>query len=258
VSTDILLSADGIRKRFGGVQALDGATVQVPAGSITCLIGPNGSGKTTLLDCLTGFARVDSGVVRFAGRTITNRTVRHRVRAGLRRTFQAARVFGDMSIQEHLLLAQQESDRAGWLDEFTRSPRYRRATSEAVDRAQAALDLVELARPLTTPASELSYGQQKLLGLACGLVGRPALLCLDEPLGGVNPALAHRLIPVLSEANALGTTLLIVEHNIEFVAAVSDQVVVMAGGRSVVSGPPDILTSDERVFGVLSGTEEDA
>jgi ABC-type branched-subunit amino acid transport system ATPase component len=251
------LTAAGVRRGFGGVQALDGAELAITAGQITCLIGPNGSGKTTLLNCLTGFTRVDAGVVRFRGHTITKSSVRRRARAGLRRTFQATRVFGAMTVLDHLLLAQQEFDETNWFDEVTRSPRLRRAASAATERAHEVLELVELNRPFHTPARDLSYGQQKLLGLACGLVDRPALLCLDEPLAGVNPALAERLITVLIEANRRGTTPLIVEHNIEFVAAISDQVVVMANGRCVVAGPPSILTEDQRVFAILSGTEED-
>jgi ABC-type branched-subunit amino acid transport system ATPase component len=252
-----LLAAIGVHRRFGGVRALNGADLAITPGQITCVIGPNGSGKTTLLNCLTGFTRVDSGVVRFDGQTITRASVRRRARAGLRRTFQATRVFGAMTILDHLLLAQQEFDRANWFDDAVRSARLRRATAAATDRAREVLELVELRRPVDTPARDLSYGQQKLLGLACGLVDRPALLCLDEPLAGVNPALAERLITVLVEANRQGITPLIVEHNIEFVAAISDQVVVMAGGRSVVAGPPSVLTDDERVFAILSGTEEE-
>jgi ABC-type branched-subunit amino acid transport system ATPase component len=257
-SGDKLLTAAGLMKKFGGVQALDDAELTIERGQITCLIGPNGSGKTTLLNCLTGFIRPDGGDIRFAGRTVTRASIRARARAGLRRTFQATHVFGAMTIMDHLLLAQQEFDRANWLDEVTRSPRLRHAQLAARERAVQALELVELKRPADTPARDLSYGQQKLLGLACGLVDQPALLCLDEPLAGVNPALAERLIAVLTEANRRGTTPLIIEHNIEFVAAISDQVVLMAGGRTVVAGPPEILTDDERVFAVLSGTEEGA
>ena len=253
----VLLSATGLRKRFGGVQALEDAELEVVPGQITCVIGPNGSGKTTLLNALTGFTRVEAGDIRFAGRTITRSSIRRRARAGLRRTFQATHVFGDMSIIDHLLLAQQEFEQANWFDEIVRSPRLRATVRTATERAHESLELVELNKPPEMPAKDLSYGQQKLLGLACGLVGRPALLCLDEPLAGVNQALAERLIVVLTEANHRGTTPLIVEHNIEFVAAVSDQVVVMAEGRSVVAGPPSILTEDERVFAILSGTEEE-
>jgi branched-chain amino acid transport system ATP-binding protein len=253
-----LLEVDEMTMHFGGITALSGVSVALQEGAITSLVGPNGSGKTTLLNCLTGFARPASGTVRFRGRDISRTSRRQRILSGIRRTFQAAHVFQGLTILDHLLLAQQEFDNASWFDEFVRSRRLRRATTAAKQDAREALSLVELHRPVDALASDLSYGQQKLLGLACGLVGSPALLCLDEPLAGVNPALADRLVSVLEKANGRGTTLLIVEHNIDFVSMISDHVVVLAEGEVVVAGPPSELRDDPKAFEALSGLAEPA
>ncbi len=251
-----LLEAIGISKRFGGVVALDQVDLTLPPASVVSLVGPNGSGKTTLLDCLSGFSRVDNGTIRFSGLNITRFSRRRRIGAGIRRTFQAAHVFEGLTIEEHLILAQEAGERSLWIEDVLRLPRVRRAIRGARSRAHEALDFVELRKPPATLATDLSYGQQKLLGLACGLVAEPKLLCLDEPLAGVNPALAERLIPVVSRLREQGATVLIVEHNIEFVTAVSDQVVVLAEGEVIVSGPPGVLQSDERAFAALAGTSE--
>jgi ABC-type branched-subunit amino acid transport system ATPase component len=254
--SDMLLEATGISKRFGGVVALDHVDLSLPAAAVVSLVGPNGSGKTTLLDCLSGFTRADGGTVTFDSRNITRFSRRRRIAAGIRRTFQAAHVFEGLTLEEHLILAQQAGERSLWIEDVLRLPRVHHAVHKARVRAHDALDFVELRKAPTTLATDLSYGQQKLLGLACGLVAEPRLLCLDEPLAGVNPALAERLIPVVSRLREQGATVLIVEHNIDFVTAVSDQVVVLAEGEVVVSGPPEVLQTDERAFAALAGTNE--
>jgi ABC-type branched-subunit amino acid transport system ATPase component len=247
------VEARGITKRFGGVVALADVSVGFPPNKVTGIVGPNGSGKSTLIDCLTGFQRPTAGRVLLSGRDVTRASRRTRALAGLRRTFQAVHVFPGLTVLDHLILAQQEGHRVTLLGEIARSPRHRRNQRCFAERAAETLALVELTAAASRPAAALSYGQQKLLGLACGLVSSPSVLCLDEPLAGVSPRLADSLCHVLTTLRARGQTLLIVEHNIEFVSAVSDLVVVLAEGSVIAQGEPSVLRTDENVFRTLTG-----
>ncbi|MFF5179784.1 ABC transporter ATP-binding protein [Micromonospora sp. NPDC000316] len=247
------LEVTALTRRFGGVTALDAVNLTFTTGEVTCLVGPNGSGKSTLVDCVTGVTRPTSGSVRLRGADLGRTSQRARVRAGLRRTFQAVHTFAGLTVLEHMLIAQQETDGVRWLAQVVRSPGLRRAEKTATEKAMPVLELVGLAGRAGDQASALSYGQQKLLGLAIALAGEPNVLCLDEPLAGVSPRLTDVLVGVLGEVRRRGVTLLVVEHDIDFVADISDQVVVLAEGQVVAAGPPSVL-SDDVVFATLSGT----
>jgi neutral amino acid transport system ATP-binding protein len=247
------LRVTGLKKSFGGIAALQGVDLCLPPGSLTALVGPNGSGKTTFIDCLTAFQRADAGSVLLAGRDLSKLSARARIKAGIRRTFQAARTFAGISAIDHLLLAQQEHDNIGWFEQVLRSKRLRHSQCEHLERGREMLAVVELDTHRDTAADQLSYGQQKLLGLACALIARPRVLCLDEPLAGVSPRLTDLLVRVLNDVKAHGTSILLIEHNIDFVHAVSDQVTVMAAGSVLANGPPTLLNDDPRVFETLMG-----
>lgn len=247
------LVVTGLRKSFGGITALKGVDIRLSPGALTALVGPNGSGKTTLVDCVTAFQRADAGTVMLGDRDLSRSTARDRVKAGVRRTFQAAHMFAGVSALDHLMLAQQEHDNIGWFEQVLRGQRLRRLEGQYVERAREILALVELDTHRDMVADRLSYGQQKLLGLACGLITRPRVLCLDEPLAGVSPRLIDLLFRVLSDVKARDVAILLIEHNIDFVHAVSDDVVVMTEGSVLASGPPDLLNDDPRVFETLMG-----
>jgi ABC-type branched-subunit amino acid transport system ATPase component len=238
----VLLRTEEVHKSYGGVQALYGCTVQIDEGTVAGLIGPNGSGKTTLFNVITGYAKADEGEVYLSGRKITN-TAPDRVFAlGIGRTFQLTRIFPSLTVMENMLVP-------------CRSTR-------AADRKRAMeqLEFVGIAGYYATPAGSLSYGQRKLLELAYVLVADPAIILLDEPAGGVNLSLVNNIADRIRELNAAGKTFLIVEHNMEFVMGLCDQITVLDSGTVVASGPPDIVRTDRRVLDAYLGEdiEDDA
>jgi ABC-type branched-subunit amino acid transport system ATPase component len=249
-----LLRTDGVSKAFGGVQALDGATVEVEEGSIAGLIGPNGSGKTTLFNVITGYERVDSGEVYLGGARITNAPPDKVFAAGIGRTFQLTRVFSRLTVMENMIVAAQHHEqRQGRLhNPFARAggPATRR-------RAMELLEFTGIAHHAGALAETLSYGQRKLLEMSYVLMARPAIVLLDEPAGGVNPTLITMIADRIRQLNEQGTTFLIVEHNMDFVMGLCDKVTVLDYGTAVVSGPPSVVRTDPRVLDAYLGTAED-
>ncbi len=241
--TTNLLEVIGLTKRFGGIAALDDCRFGVAEGSITGLIGPNGSGKTTAFDMISGYIRPDAGSVRFAGRKVRPEPAAM-CRAGLVRTFQQPRVFDALTALENLVVS---AAQPWWV---TFAPRVGRR-----DRKRA-LELMEefgLAGVADLPADRLSYGQRKLLSFASVLVSEPRLVLLDEPSAGVNPAMAEVMERHIRARHAAGVTFLVVEHNMNFVMRLCDPLIVLARGRQIVIGPPDVVRADPGVLDTYLG-----
>jgi ABC-type branched-subunit amino acid transport system ATPase component len=224
-----LLEVAGLAKHFGAVRAVDDATLQVEEGTVTALIGPNGSGKTTLFNLVTGYVRPDAGRVRFAGRDVTGRNSGRLYAAGLTRTFQQARVFPQLSVRENLTVA----SGLRWRQVFGR-----RLSRADRGRADDLLDEFGLVRVADLFASELSYGQRKLLEFAAVLTSRPRMVLLDEPTAGVNPVLVSAMERHIRDQHDAGVTFLVVEHDMGFVMRVCAPVVVLDGGRPIFAGTP--------------------
>ena len=262
-----LLSAAGISKAFGGVQALNGCTVEVQAGTITGLIGPNGSGKTTLFNVITGYDRPDAGEVYLGSNKITGASPQRVFAAGIGRTFQLTRIFPRLTVLENMIVAAQHS--GGFMgvasagEHSSHARRFRNPLARAggpADR-QRAMELLEftgIAGHAGKLAGTLSYGQRKLLELSYVLVADPAIVLLDEPAGGVNPSLINQLADRIRQLNAAGKTFLIVEHNMEFVMGLCHHLAVLDYGTIVATGPPSVIRNDPRVLDAYLGTAEDA
>ena len=253
--TNLLVVRDVVRS-FGGVRAVDGASLDVDAGSITSLIGPNGAGKSTLFNIVSGFLRADGGTVSFEGRRI-DRLPPHRIaRSGLVRTFQTARALGRMTVLDNVMLAAPRQPGERLLRNVTRSRATRLRERDVHTRAHELLALVRLDGHARELAATLSGGQRKLLDFARVLMTEPRLVLLDEPMAGVNPVLRGELLEhVVALRESHGVTVLLVEHDLEVVMGVSDQVVVMSNGAVIASGPPDGVRSDARVVDAYLGVE---
>jgi neutral amino acid transport system ATP-binding protein len=254
----VLLRAEGVRKAFGGVQALDGCTLEVPPGSIFGLIGPNGSGKTTLFNVITGYERADAGDVYLSGSKITNLPPDKVFGLGIGRTFQLTRIFPRLTVLENMIVAGHRADRADHqAGRRIRNPLARAGGPATRRRALELLEFTGIASHANALADTLSYGQRKLLELSYVLMAGPSIVLLDEPAGGVNPTLIETIAARIRDLNAAGTTFLIVEHNMDFVMRLCDQVAVLNFGQTVVCGPPEEVRADRRVLDAYLGTAED-
>lgn len=226
-----LLTVSDARKRFGGRVALDGASCEIAAGSITGMIGPNGSGKSTLFNCIAGTERLDSGDVGFKGEPIHGRRPHEICARGIGRTFQISRLFKEMTVLENLVaVAHGMSD------------------PEAVECARALLVLLEIEALEQKWTSELSYGQRKLVEIARALMLQPSMMLLDEPFAGINPRLQNRIVDHLDGLRKRGLTLFLIDHEMRIVLDVCDKVYVMNEGRVIVGGPPEEVRRDPRVL----------
>jgi ABC-type branched-subunit amino acid transport system ATPase component/ABC-type branched-subunit amino acid transport system permease subunit len=242
-----LLEVKGLEKRFGGVQAVDGASFSVPEGSITALIGPNGSGKTTVFNLIGGTMAPQAGEVWFDGQRIDRKPPWRRAHLGLGRTFQITRLFPEMTVLENVVAPLREFH-LGLLNANAVSGR------EAA-RAEELLDFVGMRKYRDVRAAALSFGQQKLVELAQILMLDPKLIMLDEPAGGINPTLIDRIGEMIRELNARGKTFLIVEHNMPFVLGLCAPVLVLARGQTISSGTADEIQRDPKVLDAYLGED---
>jgi branched-chain amino acid transport system ATP-binding protein len=253
-AADPLLRVEDVRKAFGGITAVDGATFGVRRGTITGLIGPNGAGKTTLFNLITGFIAPDAGRVVFRGEDITGRRPHRVFRAGLCRTFQIPREFRELTVLENLMVVPE--DQLGerlwtpWL-----RPRAVRAEESAIrDRALSVLEFLKLAHLAQEDAASLSGGQKKLLELARVLMGDPDMLLLDEPGAGVNPTLMNELAGAIERLVAeRAVTVLLIEHDMDLVMGLCNPIVVMSEGRTLAEGTPAEIRRDARVLEAYLG-----
>ena len=245
-----LLEVREVVRSFDGVRAVDGATFDVVEGSITGLIGPNGAGKSTLFNCISGFLRTEAGRVLLDERRI-DRLAPHRIaRRGLVRTFQTPRALTRMTVLENVVLATPRHPG----EQLGGAVAGRARERESQRRARELLALVGLDGHAEALAGTLSGGQRKLLDLIRALMAEPTILLLDEPMAGVSPTLRVQLLEhIRALRDRDGVTLLIVEHDLDFVMEASDRVVVMNNGRVIADGTPDQVRGDEGVVDAYLG-----
>ena len=234
MSPSALLSVERLSKRFGAFQALDGLSLEIVPGEILGLVGPNGSGKTTAINVISGVYLADTGTIRFDGRPIDGLPVYRRARMGINRTFQVPKPFRGLTVAENLEIAAV----------------YSHADRGQVGKCLKFLDLDSLAG---REAASLNSAQQKRLDLARALVCRPRLLLVDELGAGLNPAELQSMAQTLATIASSGVALLVVEHLLGFLRAVTSRVVVMDAGREIFEGPLDVAARDPQVIDVFLG-----
>jgi ABC-type branched-chain amino acid transport systems, ATPase component len=249
-----LLEVRGVVRRFGGVIALSGVDLTVSHGQTHALIGPNGSGKSTLINCVSGVDRWDHGTIRLRGVPITPRAPRVAAGLGIARTFQTLRLFGELSVLDNVLVPMHRRHGYGLLAAMTRWPGAVRAERRMREEGRELLARVGIADLADRAARTLPYGHQRLVEIARALALHPSLLLLDEPAAGLNDAETARLTELVGELGGGDLALLVVEHNMDFVMEVSDQVTVLENGRLIAAGTPAQVRAHPEVLRAYLGT----
>jgi branched-chain amino acid transport system ATP-binding protein len=244
-------------KAFGGLMALMDVSFTVFPGQIKALIGPNGAGKTTLFNIITGTLPLTSGTIRFKGKPITGEKPHVIAKRGISRTFQTVELFGNMTVLENVMIGRHPRTRMGLLRSGLRLPGVKGEETEILDAAREKLELFGLAHRSDDPASSLPLGEQKRLEVARALATEPELILLDEPAAGLNETETLRMAEIIKKIREKGITVLLVEHHMELIMGISDEVTVLNYGKIISDGPPERIKNDQRVIDAYLGEEID-
>lgn len=241
-----MLTVNNVHKSFGGVKALDGCSFKIEENQITALIGPNGAGKTTLFDIVSGLLSADQGEILLAGKCISNLRPDEIANLGIARTFQQVRLFKNLTILDHLLMAQDNQDMKLLTNLIN---------GNHIDRQKykAYIASFGIEKKLETKVSDLSYGQRKLLNMAIAFLKMHKILLLDEPVAGVNKVLQKQIEKILLKFKEEKKTILIIEHDMEFVKKLADRVIVLDQGKVLAEGKPNEVLKLPKVLEAYLG-----
>lgn len=242
----MMLKISNVHKNFGGIKALHNCSLKIQKRKMTAIIGPNGSGKTTLFDVISRLIPIDRGSIHFDKTNITKSQDFIVAKSGISRTFQEVRLFKNLTIKDHLDIALSETDENLLENLFTKQKDNTRKIKEI-------LKLVYLDKPLNTYAVDLSYGQRKLLDLAVAIAKPHSLLMLDEPVAGVNPQLRNEIKKIVRKLNKKGETILLIEHDMNFVMDLVDYIYVLDAGSVIAKGKPKQIQNNKKVLDAYLG-----
>ncbi len=252
-----MLETQALTRRFGGLVAVNQVDLHIKDGEIVSIIGPNGAGKTTIFNVMTGQIRPTGGRVVFGGRDITGWSPHAVAAAGITRTFQATRVFGELDAIDNVMVSRHCRTRSGVLAALTRPPRFREEERQSEARAREALAFVGLEAQGRRRAAELPTEAQQRLAIALALAASPKLLLLDEPTGGMTDEEVGQLVALIHRIRARGVTIGLIEHRMKVVMGISDRVVVLDHGVKIAEGTPGEIQQNRDVIAAYLGTTGD-
>ncbi|HEX6548257.1 MAG TPA: ABC transporter ATP-binding protein [Candidatus Dormibacteraeota bacterium] len=253
-----MLSTEDVSRRFGGVVAVNGVSIEVEEGELHGVIGPNGAGKSTLFHLITGHLRPTSGQVFFDGQPITRLPPFKRAQLGIAIAFQAVRLFRGMTVLENVMVGAHGQTRTSFAEAMLRAGRFRREEVEIREHAETALARVGLTEHAGRAAESLPLGQQRAVQVARALCARPRLLLLDEPASGLRAGERQQLADLFRALRAEGLTMLLVEHDVAFVTGLAKVITVLDRGRVIAEGPPEQIRRDPLVVAAYLGQEAEA
>lgn len=251
------LKIEGLSKHFEGVAALEGIDLDLQKGEVVSLIGPNGAGKTTFFNCITGMVASSSGRIVFQKKPISGLKPFQITSRGVARTFQNIRLFSEMTVLENVLVGRYMQSafplRQTFIAALLQGKKFKQGEAEIRETAMDLLEFVGLSSQIDRPARHLAYGDQRRLEIARAMASDPALLLLDEPAAGMNPRETQALMDLVGQIQARGITPFLIEHNMQLVMGISDQIVVLDHGVKIAQGSPEAIQKDAAVISAYLG-----